>query len=184
MTSFTIEVKDQGVQAALKALSARINNLNPMLQAIGEGIIERTKRRFDTSTGPDGVKWKDYPPGGATLTMLAERLGARKSHIKKDGSLNAKGQRAYANKKLLIGESQDLRRQIVMRASGNSLTVRATTVYAAMHQFGGITSPRSMIPGKIIPARPFLPIHQDGTLYPDEQVEILKAINEYLVEGL
>lgn len=184
MTAFTIEVKDQGVQAALKALSARINNLNPVLQTIGEGIIERTKRRFDTSTGPDGVKWKDYPPGGATLTMLAARLGARKGHIKKDGSLNAKGQRAYANKKLLIGDSSDLRRQIFMRASGNTLTVSATPVYAAMQQFGGITSPNSMIPGKTIPARPFLPIHQDGTLYPGDQAEILKALNDYLSQKL
>lgn len=37
----------------------------------------------------------------------------------------------------LVGESGDLRRQIVMGVAGNRLEVKATAPYAAIHQFGG-----------------------------------------------
>jgi phage gpG-like protein len=179
MTAFTIEVKDQGVQAALQALSARVNNMRPVLQTIGEGIVERTKRRFEASTGPDGVKWKDNSP--TTLALLAGRLAGHKGKVKKDGSLNAAGQRAYANKKPLIGESQDLRRQFTLSVVNGTLTVGSTPVYAAIHQFGGKAGRGLKV---TIPARPFLPVHKDGTLYPKDQAEILAALNSYLMQGL
>lgn len=182
MTAFTIEVKDQEVKAALKALAARVNNMRPVLQTIGEGIIERTKHRFDTSTAPDGTPWK--PNSAATLAMLAEKLRGQKSKVKKDGSLNSKGETQLAGKKPLIGKSKDLRRQIVQSATNSQLTVDATVSYAAMQHFGGITSAKSMIPGKTIPARPFMPIRQDGTLYPQEKAEILQELNAYLMDNL
>jgi len=47
-------------------------------------------------------------------------------------------------------------------------------VYAAMHQFGGVTSPNSMIPGKLIPARPFFGLGDDA------QEEILYIVGGYL----
>ncbi len=181
MTSFTITVQDQAVQASLKALSARVGNMRPVLQTLGEGIIERTKRRFETSTGPDGVKWKD--PSNVTLALFGERLAGFKSKRKKDGSLNAKGQRDLANKKLLI-DTGILSSKIFHIASANTLTVStaaSTAPYGAIQQFGGKAGRGHKV---TIPARPFLPIHQDGTLYPKEQSEILSALNEYLMKDL
>jgi len=177
MTTFTITVHDEQVRAALKALASRVQNMQPVLQAIGEDIVERTKHRFDTSTGPDGVAWK--PNSAATLDMLAARLG--KSYRKKGGDLNSKGAARVAGKKPLIGESGDLRRQIVSRAAAHSVTVSATPVYAAIQQFGGKAGRGHKV---TIPARPFLPVHQDGTLYPQEQALILLEINEYLMDRL
>jgi phage gpG-like protein len=182
MTTFTIDVKDQGVQSALQALAARVSNMDPVLQTLGERIVERTKRRFETSTGPDGVKWEGNKP--STMAMFAGRLSGHKGKVKKDGSLNASGLRAYLNKKPLIGESQELRKQFTISASNGVLTVGSTMKYAAIQQFGGITGAKSWIPGKNIPARPFLPVRSDGSLYPQEQSEILEAINAYLAEGL
>lgn len=179
MTSFTIEVKDDGVHALLTKLASRAGGLSPVLQTIGEGIVERTKRRFETSTGPDGVKWKDNSP--VTLGMLTRRLSGQKSKAKKDGSLNAAGQRAYANKRPLIGESQDLRRQFTLSVVNGMLTVGSTPTYAAIQQFGGKAGRGLKV---TIPARPFLPIHKDGSLYPKEQAEILNALNDYLMQGL
>lgn len=181
MKDFSITVRDEGVKSALQALAARVHNLRPVLQVIGEGITERTKHRFDTSTAPDGTPWK--PNSAATVGMLSARLAGSKSNVKKNGSLNAKGARALAGKKLLI-DSGFLRQQIVPNATADTLTVSATAKYAAMHQFGGVTSAQSMIPGKAIPARPFLPIRQDGTLYPQEQATVLQALNDFLLEGL
>lgn len=180
MSTFTITVQDAPVRAVLQALERRMGDLRPVFQAIGEGMVERSKRRFETSTAPDNTPWAPYPVGGATLSMLAARLAGSKSNRKKSGALNAKGTRLLSSKKLLIGESQDLRRQIVPRASSHQLVVSATPVYAAMQQFGGTTGSGSMIPGKKIPARPFLPIKPDGTLYPQEQALVLQALNDFL----
>ena len=179
MTAFTITVNDAAVQAVLQKLANRAGGLRPVFDTIGTGIVERTKRRFDTSTAPDGTPWK--PNSAATLTMLAARLGGQKSKVKKDGSLNASGQRSLANKKPLIGASQDLRRQFTVLASTDSLTVGSTPKYAAIQQFGGQAGRGHKV--TIVP-RPFLPIRADGTLYPDEQATVLEALNHYLMEGL
>lgn len=178
MTSFTITVDSKAVQAKLKELSEHVKNMNPVLQTIGEGIVERTKRRFDTSTDPAGIPWDKHED--ATLAMLSKRLAGSKSNVKKNGSLNAKGQRAYANKKLLV-DTGFLRQQIVQSATSDALTVSATAKYAAIHQFGGKAGRGKKV---TIPARPFLPIYKDGTLYPKERAEILNAINEYLLADL
>ncbi|MDO8262503.1 MAG: hypothetical protein Q7T21_04680 [Gallionella sp.] len=45
MTNFTVTVQDTGVHAALAALAKRVNNMPAVLDTIGTGIIERTKRR-------------------------------------------------------------------------------------------------------------------------------------------
>lgn len=177
MTSFTVTVQDEQVRAALKALAARVQNMQPVLQAIGEDIVERTKHRFETSTGPGGVKWDDNAP--ATLEMLAASLG--KSYRKKGGDLNSKGSARIAGKKPLIGESGDLRRQIVARADAHAVTVLSTPVYAAIQQFGGKAGRGHKV---TIPARPFLPVRQDGTLYPQEQTLILQELNAYLAGRL
>jgi len=178
MAAFSIEVIDQGARAALKTLAARVNNMQPVLHTLGEGIVERTKHRFDTSTGPDGAAWK--PNSAATLGMLSARLAGSKSNRKKDGSLNAKGARALAGKKLLV-DSGFLRQQIVQNATPTALTVEATALYSAIHQFGGKAGRGLNV---TIPARPYLPIHKDGSLYPKESDLILGEINAYLMDGL
>jgi len=178
MSAFTVEVADQQAIAALKTLAARAQNPASLFHAIAEGITERTKHRFDTSKGPDGAAWK--PNSDATLDMLSARLAGSKSNRKKDGSLNAKGSRALANKKPLI-DSGFLRQQIVPSSTATSLSVTATALYAAIHQFGGKAGRGLTV---TIPARPFLPVRQDGSLYPQESELILGEINAFLMEGL
>lgn len=181
-SGFTVEIQNDAVREVLRKLAARVGNMNPVLEALGEGIVERSKRRFKTSTGPDGTAWKAN--AASTLALVGARIGKFKSNVKKDGSLNARGARTLANKKPLIGESGDLRRQIVSIAIANALTIQATPKYAAIQQFGGKTGGGSWIPGKTIPARPFLPFKQDGTIYPQEQSAILMALNDYLTADL
>ncbi|OGT57872.1 MAG: phage virion morphogenesis protein [Gammaproteobacteria bacterium RIFCSPHIGHO2_12_FULL_63_22] len=175
MTTFTIAVQDQAVQALLQRMAERTKNLQPALQAVGDGIVERTKRRFETSTGPDGEKWTPNAP--ATLGILSARLG--KSYRKKGGDLNAAGERRLAGNKPLIGESGDLRRQIVAQATANQVTVGVGPKYAAIHQFGGKAGRGLKVE---IPARPYLPVRQDGSLYPEESTIIVDAINDLLLD--
>ncbi len=178
MTTFTINVQDEAVQAALQRLSQRAGGLRPVLTALGSSITERTKRRFETSTGPDGAKWK--PNSAATLGMLAARLGGQRSKTKRDGSLNAAGQRSLASKKPLIDRG-DLMRGIYPQVTGDTLTVGSPERYAAIHQFGGRAGRGEKVN---IPARPFLPVRPDGSLYPQEQALVLEALNAFLMEGL
>ncbi len=192
MTAFHIEVRDPGIQAALTALEARLGNLQPILQTIGEEIMERAKERFATSTGPDGQRWKANAPA----TVRAYLAGGGKG-----------------GKRPLVGLSKSLMNQFHVRADARSVTVGNSMVYAAIQQFGGTIDvlARSQLSyfkigkdgsvgnrfvGKkdanfaqwhtrgahqvVIPPRPFLPIRDNGFLYPEEQAKILATLHDYL----
>lgn len=175
MTIFTITIQDQAVQSALKALAERATHLQPVLAQIGERMMEDTKRRFETSTGPDGQRWQANR--ATTLQALSDRLG--KSYRLKSGGLNTKGAARLANKKPLIDKG-DLRRQFVLSVSNNGLALGNTMAYAAIHQFGGHAGRGHKT---TIDARPFLPVRVDGTLYPQEQATIVDELNNWLING-
>lgn len=173
MTTFTVTVKDQQVLDVLQKLTQRMGNLKPALQALGDDMAERTKQRFDSQTAPDGSAWKPLSP--VTLGLFAGGLG--KSYRKKDGNLNKRGHQAVAGKRILIGESGDLSRQIFAKADPNSLTLSASPVYAAIHQFGGQAGRGLKVK---IPARPFMPVDASGQLDPTEQRFVLDTLQEFL----
>jgi phage gpG-like protein len=170
----TVDVQDQGVQDALQALSKRVSNMQPILKAIGEDIMERTKQRFGTSTGPDGLRWQGNSI--ATIQAMLASARARKGGVLKNGNLSKKVQTGLAGKKLLV-DSGSLARQFHVSANANSVTVGNSMIYAAIHQFGGKAGKGKKV---TIPARPFLPVKSDGSLYPQEQRLVLDALNAYL----
>ena len=174
MTTFSIEVKDQQVLDVLQKLQQRMGNLQPALAALGEDMAARVKRRFDTSTAPDGSAWK--PLSQVTLDGYVGSFG--KSHFKKSGDLSKSGAAKLASRKPLVGESGDLSRQMGYTATAGSLTLFSSPVYAAIHQFGGQAGRGLKV---TIPARPFMPVEADGTLYPDEQRLVLEALLDFLL---
>ncbi|MER2539353.1 MAG: phage virion morphogenesis protein [Azonexus sp.] len=170
----TVDVQDHGVQDALQALSKRVSNMQPILKAIGEDIKERTKQRFATSTGPDGQRWQGNSI--ATIQAMLASARARKGSVLKNGNLSKKVQTGLAGKKLLV-DTGSLARQFHVSANANSVTVGNSMIYAAIHQFGGKAGKGKKV---TIPARPFLPVKSDGSLYPQEQRLVLAALNAYL----
>ena len=149
----TIKVDDKQVLDMLAELQRRCNNLKPAMQEIGIDIVASTKRRFADAVSPDGTPWAP----NSTQTTIPFYLAAFGGSYKKDGTLSNKGQARSASKKPLTGETKALRTTINYQLDGTSgVRIGSPMVYAAMQQFGGVTSPRSMIPGKIIPARAFL----------------------------
>lgn len=208
---FTIEVKDTGVNDALKVLIGKVGNMQPVLQAIGEDIMERAKQRFASSTGPDGQRWKpnarstieaylehksgsyasfsnvsgvyknglfsDIKSRQVTRKMGRSRVGDKKGYYLKDGTLSTKSQNLLMSKKPLIGESRSLSNQFHVKADGNSVTIGNSMIYAAIQQFGGQAGRGKKV---TIPARPFLPIRENGFLYADEQAKIMQTLNRYL----
>lgn len=171
MTAFTIEVKDSGVQAALDALAAKVGNLQPILQTIGEDLMARSKARFQTGTGPDGRRW--LPNARSTIEAYVRQQGG----FGKKG-INRKGQTLAVNKRPLIGLSKSLMSQFHVLADAHSVTVGNSMIYAAIHQFGGQAGRGKKVR---IPARPFFPVRLDGRLYPQEQAKILDLLNGYLM---
>ena len=152
---FNIQVEDTDVHAALTALAGRAINVQPMLQAIGEDIKERTKARFPQGVGPDGVPWKANAPA----TLVSKKAGRGP----------------------LIGESGDLRREFHVNAVVDAVTISNSMIYAAIQQFGGQAGRGRSV---TIPARPSLPVHQDGSLYPSDKAAILDTLRHYIVTGV
>lgn len=168
----TVQVDDKQVLDMLGELSRRCNNLQPAMQEIGEDIVASTKRRFATATAPDGTPWAP----NSTQTTIPFYLGAFGGSHKKDGTLSKAGEKRSAAKKPLTGDSKRLGTTINYQLDGTSgMRIGSPAEYAAMQQFGGVTSPNSMIPGKIIPARPFLGISEA------DKINILDIVGSYLI---
>ena len=128
----TIKIDNENVLNALDRLSKASANPRPAKLAIGESLVESTKKRFDTSTAPDGTPWA--PNSAATLK-------------RKRGT------------KPLIGEGT-LRDEIAYAENGDDLIIFSPMKYAAMQHFGGKKSEFPNLWGNI-PARPFLGISED-----------------------
>lgn len=196
MPAFSVEVKDQEVLATLRELVARIGKPQPVLQAIGEEIMERAKRRFDTGTGPDGVRWA--PNARSTIEAYLEsksgvfsryskiasreegwsRTRTKKGYFDKSGKVGSRGIQAVMGKRPLIAAGS-LAKQFHVSVDGNSVTVGSSMRYAAMQQFGGTKAKFPHLWGDI-PARPFLPVTLSGDLYPAEREAIVATLNRYL----
>lgn len=172
-----VEVEDQQVTQALNRLANAAVNPRSVLDDIGELLIDSTKRRFATSTGPDGQRWAPNTP-----TTLMRYLGKYKGAFsKKTGRLNQSGVSRALTKRPLIGETGSLSGNIYKRMEGSfTLHVGSSMIYSAAQQFGmekgyaGSTRRGSPIPWGDIPARPFLGISEQ------DRIGILDQITDYL----
>ena len=176
MASPVIQLDDADVRSALARLASAGQNLSPVLQAIGDDVMERAKRRFSTATGPDGTPWR------ANARSTIEAFIQARGGFGKRG-INAKGQALAISKKPLQGQTGDLARQFHVAVAGDSVTVSNSMVYAAMQQFGGKKSQFPNLWGDI-PARPFFPITAEEELYPRERESILAQLNDYLAGAI
>lgn len=154
----TIEIDYAPVRALLERLAAKAGDPGPMLAEIGEALVETTKQRFDTSTGPDGSSWDANSPQ-TVLSWMGTKSGA----IGRHGGLTEKGARYAGARKPLVATGA-LRDSFRYRIEGNTLLVgtdwHAVDIKsgAAIHQFGG----QAGRGGKVtIPARPFLGISSE-----------------------
>jgi len=148
-----IEIDDRQVLDALRRLQEAGTDLRPAFQALGEYLVESTKRRFAEGRAPDGSPWVPNSPA-----TLARKRGSRP----------------------LIGESRRLGNEIHYRAGPTSLELGSSLEYAAVQQFGarkgqfGRNRRGSPIPWGDIPPRPFLGLSET------DQATVLEIIQEHL----
>lgn len=165
-----VRIDDAELQAALARLVARSSSPGPVLKAIGESLAESTRRRFETSTAPDGSRWAPNSP-----VTMARYLAARSGTRKKDGGLSKKGATLAVAKKPLVGATRLLGNQIVWQTEGSAaVAVGSNRIYAGVQQFGAAARQFGKAPWGAIPARPFLGVSAD------DKAEILETVADFL----
>lgn len=148
-----IQYDDRDVLDALQELSRRMGDMTPVMRDIAGVMADATERAVEDETDPaTGLAW--HPLMASTVKM---RGGDAHPILQRSGQLAGS---------IVTAHGQDFAQ------------VGSNKVYAGMHQFGGVTAPNSMIPGKAIPARPFLGLGED------DQDEILDIVRSYLAEAL
>ena len=196
-----IEVHDQAVRTALAALQARVSNLQPLLGDIGEAIVQRAKARFDSSRAPDGITpWKPkrqadgrktlVGPSGDLRRQIVSRATGRAVLVQATAKYAAIHQfggsierPAYSK---LVRHRTDakgdlLRSAIIKNAAGQArgLVFAKNSHKRVKERWFEVSAHRIKIP-----ARPFLPVRADGSLYQAEQAEILAQIEAWLAGGV
>lgn len=164
-----IDLKATQVQAELQALQRRIAHPAKLMQAIATELESQTQQSFADQRQYGGTeKWEK-------LATVTQKLRAKRGHADSP-ILNISGGRG------LLGS-------VMSSSTSTTATIGAGSgksgKYAAMHQFGGKTSSRSMIPNKTIPARPYLPMRTNGSdaeLTPKSSESILSLMRD-MVNG-
>lgn len=162
-----VTLDDAEVRSVLTALQARMANLTPAMQDIGEALTESAKQRFASSTTPDGSAWAAN--SATTLALFGARYGSRSRT------------RRVSAKKPLIGESRQLGQSLHYVAGSDHVSIGSPMVYAAVQQFGAARHQFGRAPWGAIPARPFLPVDAAGNLTSaDDQAAIVAILRGYL----
>lgn len=167
----TIQFDDKQSRQVFARLAASAKNPRPVLEEIGELLLDSTKQRFGTSRAPDGTPWAK----NSSTTILQYLARYKSSFSKRDGRMTKKGAERASSKRPLIGETGDLSRQIFKRVDDNhTLFVGSTMIYAAVQQFGAKKGAFGKAPWGDIPARPFLGISDQ------DHRSILDTVSDYL----
>ncbi|MFZ4790366.1 MAG: phage virion morphogenesis protein [Candidatus Competibacteraceae bacterium] len=81
------------VKAAFEGLQARLADLTPVFQDIGESMLNRTRERFNSQTAPDGTPWKALSPAYALIKKRnVAQILTLYGHLR--GTLNYQGWQA------------------------------------------------------------------------------------------
>lgn len=154
---FEIKIEDQAVMSALGRLAQAGRDMSPVMRSISVELLSHTEANFEAEGRP---KWLGLKP--STISMRTKR-----------GTWPGRMLQVSAG-----GLAPSVANSVSSDAS--SATIGSNKVYAAMQQFGGTTSSRSMIPNKVIAPRPFLPVDAQGNLQPEAEDSILGIANNYL----
>lgn len=155
----TVELKEDEITAVLDRLSRSLTDMTPVMQDIGELLVESTKQRFGEGVAPDGTSWA---PKSETTIEAYKRRGDR------------------VDFRPLFGPSGRLSSEIFSKAGADSVEWGSSLIYAAVMQFGaakgefGRNARGGSIPWGTIPARPFLGLSDaDRTM-------VMETISEWL----
>lgn len=157
------------VTKRLGTLQSRMSNLQPVLAEIGNMVANTADESFENQKSPWGEAWT--PNADKTIEQYARRKGKGQSDKKRS---------ALAAEKQILMVDGLLRSSITHEADGESVTVSAGRIYAAIHQFGGKAGRGRSV---TLPARPYMPI-RDDVLWEGTQNEINGYLMSKLIEAV
>ncbi len=172
----TAELNSAETQARLVELLARLSDLTPFMNNVGDALVISTKERFRNQTDPEGSAWVPLSPAYARA-KLKRRKGI-------DGGR-------------ILTMSGDLGGNIFAQPGPTEVRVGSSLDYAAIHQLGGTirkaAGSRSMVgrrfakPGSAgsrevgigahsiaIPARPYLGVSAE------DEADIFSLATHYM----
>ena len=147
MAGARLELELQGLgdlRRRLSQLADRVADPTPVLNKIGEVLLNSTRERFRSRKAPDGTPW----------APLSEATKQAKPKNKS---------------KVLVLEGQ-LMKTLNYEADRDGLLFGSPEIYAGTHQFGREARPGEGLPfgGAAIPARPFLGLSAEDIARIDE----------------
>ena len=149
---FQITVQDKQLKAELTKLQAKTKNLKPLLNQVGYYLLEVVENSFSSEADANGKAWQELSPS----------------------YLDYKNKKGYTKK---LQNKGTLAESIDFITTTDALILGTNIEYAPIHQFGGLAGKDKKA---YIPARPFLPVTQDGHLYSNVVNNILKRLKIYL----
>jgi len=140
----TVALDTGSIGAGFRALQQLGHDTQPMMRAIGVGLVETTHRRFESGRDPEGQPWKGWSRSYSAVTESRSLLRGKSGNSGLMGS-------------------------ITFAADARSVMVGSNKIYAGVHQFGATIVPKSrkalvfhlgsrvVFAKKVtIPARPYL----------------------------
>lgn len=159
----TISVLDRPFKDYLKRLQAGMDDMTPAMADITTALLSESERLFRTESGPLGA-W----PSLSAESTIPMRMAANPP--------------TWPGKMLQVSGG-GLAASVQGGHTALEAVIRSNNPYAAIQYFGGTTSASSMIPGKRIPARPYMPFHPEThDLTPEGERAVLDVLEEYIAE--
>ena len=149
---FQITVKDNELKTELTKLQTKLKNLKPLLNQVGYYLLEVVENSFENEADANGKAWQELSPN----------------------YLNYKNKKGYTKK---LQNRGTLAESIDFTTTTDALILGTNIEYAAIHQFGGFAGRNK---SAFIPARPFLPVDENGHMYQDVINDILYLIKDYI----
>ncbi len=148
-----IKCEDAAILNALDLLRERMTDMSPVMQEIAGIMHDSSEQAFANESDPvTGDAWPKLHD--VTLQLNPNRAGGQ-----------------------LLQDSAQLVSSLNEEFDAMAAYYGTDKPYAAMHQFGGVTSPRSMIPNREIPARPYLGLDEVA------KASVLDLIAGYLMDS-
>jgi phage virion morphogenesis protein len=113
----TLTVDDSEVMDYLNQLRAKLDDLTPVYDAIGQRLVEHISMRFENEADPSGTPWKSLSP--ATWATYPENGNRR-----------------------ILDRYGDMLKSLNHQADASAVTVGFGVPYAAYHEFGTNKMPR------------------------------------------
>lgn len=155
----TIEVKNTAVLQALSKVQKELADMSAVMADLAQILASESELQFAQERGPVHP-W---------------------SKLSEESTIPMRQRRGTWPGKMLQVSGGGLAASVQTDYGSHFASIGSNKAYAAMQFFGGTTSPKSMMPGKTIPARPFLPLDpESGKLSQSAEQSMLDVLGSWL----